>query len=199
MTMKLADREVKETIAKMIDKKNVGRDEKYKDRGVGLNKTVKDRGAGPGETVKGKGANQGQDTGDIDGSHYYPLVGPRPEDAPDIDNSTVVQCTGAERSPVHPLDVMDNTLYSQHLEDGKSNDVRDASGRGTRQGEEYEGGGGGRSTKMKGAGRNGDVYKGGGAGLSAMMKDKGAGRKDDVHKDEGAGLGAKKKDKDAGR
>ena len=46
MTMKLADREVKETIAKMIDKKNVGRDEKYKDRGVGLNKTVKDGGAG---------------------------------------------------------------------------------------------------------------------------------------------------------
>ena len=149
--------------------------------------------------MKGKGANQGQDTGDIDGSHYYPLVGPRPEEAPDIDNSTVVQCTGAERSPVHPLDVMNNALYSQHWGDGKSDDVRDARGRGTRQGEEYEGGGGGRSSKMKGAGRNGDVYKGGGAGLSAKMKDEGAGRKDDVYKDEGAGLVTKKKDEGGSR
>ena len=35
-TMKLADTEVKETIAKTIDKGNLGRDEKYKDGGVGL-------------------------------------------------------------------------------------------------------------------------------------------------------------------
>ena len=37
-----------------------------------------------------------------DGSYSYPLVNPRPEEAPDIDNSTLVQCTGKERSPVHP-------------------------------------------------------------------------------------------------
>ena len=81
-TMKLANTEVKETIAKTNDKGNLGRDEKYKDRGAGLSKTVKDGGAGPGKTVKGKGASQGQDTGDIDGSSYYPLVSPRPEEAP---------------------------------------------------------------------------------------------------------------------
>ena len=59
-----------------------------------------------------------------DGSHSYPLVDPRPEEAPDIDDSTVVQCTGTERSTVHPLDVMDNALYSQHQEDKKRDDVR---------------------------------------------------------------------------
>ena len=93
--------------------------------------------------MKDKGASQGQDTGVTDGSHSYPLVDPRPEEAPDIDNSTVVQCTGAERSPVHPLDVMDNALYSQHLEDEKRDDVQEASGRGARQGDVYEGGGSG--------------------------------------------------------
>ena len=108
----MANTKVKETTAKRNDKGNKGRGEKYKDGG-----------AGPGEMVKGKGVSQGQDTEDIDGSHYYPLVDPRPEEAPDIDNSTVVQCTGAERSPVHPLNVMDNALYSQHLEDGKRDDV----------------------------------------------------------------------------
>ena len=81
-TMKLANTEVKETIAKTNDKGNLGRDEKGKDGG-----------AGPGEKVKGKGASQGQDTRDFDGSHHYPQVGPRPEEAPDIDNSTLVQCT----------------------------------------------------------------------------------------------------------
>ena len=148
--------------------------------------------------MKGKGGSRGQDTRDIDGSHYYPLVDPRPEEAPDIDNSTVVQCAGTERSPVHPLNVMDDTLYSQHLKDEKIDDVQDASGRGTRQGEVHEGGGGGRSAKMKGAKRDSDVYKGGGAGLSAKMEDKGAGRKSNVNKDEGEGLGVKK-DEGAGR
>ena len=56
---------------------------------------------------------------DNGGSQSYPLVNPRPEETTDIDDSTVVQCTGAGRSTVHPLDVMDNTLYSQHLEDEK--------------------------------------------------------------------------------
>ena len=96
----------KKTIDKKSDKGNLGRDKKGKDGG-----------AGPDEKVKGKGASQGQDTKDIDGSHYYPLVDPRPEEAPDSDNSTLVQCTGTGRSPVHPLDVMDNALYSQHPKD----------------------------------------------------------------------------------
>ena len=68
-TRKLANTEVKETIAKTNDKGNKGRDEKYKDGGAGLSKRVKDGGGGPGETVKGKGVSQGQDTEDIDGSH----------------------------------------------------------------------------------------------------------------------------------
>ena len=144
----------KETIDKTIDKGNLGRDEK-----------VKDGGAGPGETVKGKGASQGQDTRDFDGSHHYPLGGPRPEEAPDIDNSTIVQCTGTERSPVRPLDLMNNALYSQHLEDRKSDNVQDASGQGTRQGKVYKGGEGGQSPKMKGAGRKDDEYKDKGAEL----------------------------------
>ena len=137
-----------------------------------------------------------------DGSYSYPLVGPIPEEAPDVDdNSIVVQCTGTERSPVHPPDVMDNALYSQHQEDEKRDDVQDASGRGARQGKVYEGGEVGRSAKKKdeGAGRKGDVYKGGGAGLSVKKEDEGAGRNDNVYKDEGAGLGDKKKDEGAGR
>ena len=169
----------KETIDKTIDKGNLGRDEK-----------VKDGGAGPGETVKGKGASQGQDTGDFDGSHHYPLVGPRPEEAPDIDNSTIVQCTGTERSPVRPLDVMNNALYSQHLEEGRSDEVQDASGRGTRQGEAYKGGEGGRSAKRKGAGRKYEGYKGGGAGGCAKREDKGAGRGAGGRRVQGRGSGA---------
>ena len=83
---------------------------------------------------------------------------------------------------------MDNALYSQHLEDGKRDNVQDASGRGARQGDVYEGGGAGLSAKMKdeGAGRNGDMYKSGGAGLNAKMEDEGAGRSAKM-KDEGAG------------
>ena len=88
--------------------------------------------------VKGKGASRGQDTGVTDGSHSYPLVDPRPEEAPDIDDSTVVQCTGADRSLVHPLDMMDNTLYSQHLEDDERDDGQDANGLGVRQGDERD-------------------------------------------------------------
>ena len=45
-TRKLANTEVKETIAKTNDKGNLGRDEKYKDGGAGLSKTVKDGGRG---------------------------------------------------------------------------------------------------------------------------------------------------------
>ena len=61
---------------------------------------------------------------DINGSYSYPLVGPRPEEAPDSDYSTLVQSTGADGSLVHPLDVMDKPLYSQHLEDDEQDDER---------------------------------------------------------------------------
>ena len=72
-------------------------------------------GAGPGEVVKGK--SKGHDTKGNDGSRYYLLVDPRPGEAPDYDNSTLVQSTGTGRSPVHNLDVMDKALHSQHLKD----------------------------------------------------------------------------------
>ena len=61
---------------------------------------------------------------DINGSYSYPLVGPRPEEAPDSDYSPVVQSTGTEVSPVHTLDVMNKPLYSQHLEDDERDDER---------------------------------------------------------------------------
>ena len=84
---KLADTEVKETIAKVQESGVMtndqmqtiirgilgeeGRDRMYKDEGAGLRKTVKGRGAKLGETVKGKGASRGLDTGDINGSYSY--------------------------------------------------------------------------------------------------------------------------------
>ena len=81
-TRKLANTEVKETVAKTNDKGNKGRDEKYKDGGAGLSRTVKDRGAGPGKMVKGKGKSKGHNTKGNDGSRYYLLVDPRPGEAP---------------------------------------------------------------------------------------------------------------------
>ena len=82
-----------------------------------------------------------KDTGakDINGSDSYPLVGPRPEEAPDNDHSTLVQSTGADGSPVHTLNVMDKPLYSQHLEDderdGERHDDQDATN--PRQGNQH--------------------------------------------------------------
>ena len=67
--------------------------------------------------VKGKGKSKGHDTKGNDGSRCYLLVNPRPGEAPDYDNSTIVQSKGTGRSSVHSLDVMDNTLHSQHLKD----------------------------------------------------------------------------------
>ena len=172
-TRKLANTEVKETTAGRSNKGNKGRGEMYKDGG-----------AGPAEKVKGKGVSQGQDTEGNDGSRYYPLVDPRPEEAPDCDNSTLVQCTGTGRSPVHPLDVMDNAIHSQHPKDegaGKSVGM-------------YKGGGVGRSAKKKDedARRRGDMYKVRGAGPGGMvlgMAAGGAGRS--ATEDRGAGLGGK--------
>ena len=57
-----------------------------------------------------------------DGTHYYLLVNPRPGEAPDHDNSIIVQCTGTDRSTMHYHGTMDNPPYSQHQEGGDGND-----------------------------------------------------------------------------
>ena len=91
--------------------KSAGRDgDKIKDVPEGLD-VDKDEPAGRDETKK-----EDKPAGP-DGSHYYLLVDPRPGEAPDYDNSALVRCTGTGRSPVHPIDKMDNALYSQHLKD----------------------------------------------------------------------------------
>ena len=96
------------------------RDKMYKDKGAGLSGMVEGGGAGLGDVVEGKGMRRGQDTGDIDASYSYHLVDPRLEEA--HNNSTVVQCTGADHSLVQSLDVMDKSLYSQHLKGDECDD-----------------------------------------------------------------------------
>ena len=113
-----------------------GRDKKNEDKGAGLRGTVEGGGVGRGDAVKGEGVRRGQDTGDIDGCYSYPLVDPRLEEV--HDDGTLVQCTGADRSLVQPLNVMDKPLYSQHLEDDERNDEQDANGPGVRQGDERD-------------------------------------------------------------
>ena len=128
---------------------------------------------------------RGQDTGDIDASYSYPLVDPRLEEA--HDDGTVVQCTGADRSLVQSLDVMDNPLYSQHLKGNERDDEQDANDLGARQGDErdYDQDAidpGSRQDDEQDDDRDeinqrgGDVYEGGGAGLVVWVKDKGTGR-----------------------
>ena len=89
----------------------------YKDDGAGLSGMVKGGGAGLGDAVKGEGVRQGQDTGDIDASYSYPLVDPRLEEA--HDDSTVAQCTGADRSIVQPLSSHISTPSSHLIQLGK--------------------------------------------------------------------------------
>ena len=60
---------------------------------------------GEGKTINAK---------DVDGGSTYPLVDPRPEEAPDSTYSTVEQTTGADGSMKHPLDLTNNPLNSQH-------------------------------------------------------------------------------------
>ena len=117
--------------------------------------------------VKGKGKSKGHNTKGNDGSRYYLLVDPRPGEAPDYDNSTLVQSTGTGRSPVHNLDVMDNALHSQHLKD-------EGAGRGAGM---YKGGGVGRSAKKKeeDARRGDDRYKVRGVGRDGTKKGSTAG------------------------
>ena len=57
---------------------------------------------------------------DNNGSDSYPLVDPRPEEAPDFEHGTVVQSTGADGSIVQTLNVMDKAPHSQHLGDDGS-------------------------------------------------------------------------------
>ena len=63
---------------------------------------------------------------DTDGSDTYPLVGPRPEEAPDNDYGTLEQSTGTEGSPEHTRDMMNKTLYSQHRKDEERDEKQDA-------------------------------------------------------------------------
>ena len=154
-------------------------------------KVKKDVRAGPGKMVKGKGKSKGHDTKGNDGSRYYLLVDPRPGEAPNYDNSTVVQGTGTGRSPVHNLDVIDNALHSQHLKD-------EGAGRGAGM---YKGVGGGRSVKKKeeDARRGGDMYKVRGAGLDGTMKGRTAGGATRSNtEDRGVGLDGTVKDRTAG-
>ena len=102
------------------------RKEMYKDKGAGLNGMVKVEGAGLDETVKGEGAGRGQGTRDINASYSYPLVNHRLEEA--HDDGAVVQSTGADRSPVQPLDIMVNPSYSQYLKDNRIKDNRNKNG-----------------------------------------------------------------------
>ena len=113
-----------------------GRVKMYKEEGAGFSGMVKGEGAGLGDAVKGEGVRRGQDTGDIDASYSYPLVDPRLEEA--HENSTVVQCTGADRSIVQPLNVMNKPLYSKHLEDDERDDEQEANDRGAGQGNESD-------------------------------------------------------------
>ena len=53
--------------------------------------------------------------GIMDQGNNYPLVDPRPEEAPDNDdNGTLEQSTGTEGSTEHTPDVINKTPYSQY-------------------------------------------------------------------------------------
>ena len=85
-----------------------GKDRMYEEKGEGRRKK------GPAGQDKTKTEDK---PAGPDGSHYYLLVDPRPGEAPNYDNSALVRCTGTGRSPMRPIDMMDNALYSQHLKD----------------------------------------------------------------------------------
>ena len=116
-----------------------------------------------------------------DGSHYYLLVDPRPGEAPDYDDSALVQCTGTGRSTVHPLDVMDNALYPQHLKDEGA----------TRSDTEAQGAGLGAAVKGRAAeGATRSNTEAQGAGLGGAVKGRAAeGAMGSNTEDRGAGLG----------
>ena len=75
-----------------------------------------------------KGVGKGRDhcSEGIDTGYSYPLVDPRLVEA--HNDGTVVQSTGVDRSPVQPLDMMDNPLYSQNLKGNRSEDDRNEEG-----------------------------------------------------------------------
>ena len=74
---------------------------------------------GEGKTINAK---------DVDGGSTYPLVDPRPEEAPDSTYSTVEQTTGADGSTEHPLDVTNKPLNSQHAKTTTAKRQRDDNG-----------------------------------------------------------------------
>ena len=222
MTMK-TDTKGKETIAKVQEsggemtsdqlQKRIkgiweedGRDEIHKDEGAGLGNMVKGGGAGLDVTVKGAGTGRDHCSEDIDTSYSYPLVDPRLVEA--HDDGTVVQSTGADRSPVQPLDVMVNPPYSQHLKGDRIEDDRNKNGDRNREDDRIKDDRNKEGNRIKsdrikdvrhieeedeeykdedeGAGR-GDVHKGGGAGLDDMVKGEGAGRSREVRRIKGGG------------
>ena len=180
------------------------RDKMYKDEGAGLNGMVKGGGVGLDETVKGEGAGRGQGTRDINASYSYPLVNHRLEEA--HDDGAVVQSTGADRSPVQPLDIMVNPSYSQYLKDNRIKDNRNKNGDRNREDDKNKDDRNKEGNRIKsdrnkdvrhikeedeeykdedgGAGR-GKVHKDGGAGLVDMVKGEGAGRSKEVKRIKG--------------
>ena len=62
---------------------------------------------------------------DTDGNDTYPLVKPRPEEAPNNDDGTLEQITGTEGSSERTCDMMNNTLDSQTQYAKDHNERRD--------------------------------------------------------------------------
>jgi hypothetical protein len=163
-----------------------GRVKKYKDEGAGLGGMVKGGGAGLDVTVKGAGMRRDHCSEDIDTSYSYPLVNPRLVEA--HDDGTVVQSTGADRSPVQPLDVMINPAYSQHLKGDRNKDDRNKNSDRNREDDRIKDdrnkeGDGNKSKEKKDEGYKdedegagwGEAHKDGGAGLDDKVKGEGAG------------------------
>ena len=105
---KAADTKGRETNSKRRESDRKARGQTMKIiKGI-LGETGEDRmyeAKGKEQRKKGK-EYQDQDNGGNNGRYSYPLVVPRLGEAPD--NSTVVQCTGTDRSTVHHHDTMDN-------------------------------------------------------------------------------------------
>ena len=99
---------------------------------------------------------------DIDTSYSYPLALPRLVEAPNYDSSTVVQCTGQDRSPTGPRTLV-NPPYTQHRGGDDMNKDEPV-------------GLDGNAIKDEPAGLDGNGNKDGGAGQDNKVKGEGAGR-----------------------
>ena len=122
---------VKDSAAKGASGSNTGA------QGAGLDGAVK---GGAAEGAKGSNT-ESSDTKDINakdttakdntakdtnGSDSYPLVDPRPEEAPDNDYSSLEQSTGTDGSTAHTIGVINNQPHTQHLKDEKPHKDQDA-------------------------------------------------------------------------